>query len=636
MYLTWRERLERHPELKDFGAWPIIDLDSITTRHRQQFNQNKAIVLQGLQGIPFVKIAKHFNLPASSITRKMDRCLGGNEFQPPLLTQGLIPHAKVTQGQRREALPTFSEPSGPQFAFTALLRDIPALPRKLDEMINAKLKDARYAQTLTPATFHGEFKRILIEEGHPTDQYPYTTQKMAAESVRLYFHQRLKALRTLRDRPIPTPTHQTANNLSYRALQTIEIDEHTLDLHQTIHLDLNDELIPLRLSRLQVIVATNVDTDCVMGYHLALSQSPNQQDMLQLLDNCVQPWKPMRLKTPGLAYESGACFPSGLGKDFPVSLHTIKLDNALAHLAHSVQTAICDQQAATFCLGRGRTPKTRRWVEDLFNRVNTQLTHRYASTTGSHPKDPVKESLKNIKKPPVVTLRMLDEALSVILTKHNVTRKKHLGQATPLELYQAHFKNHYIRYLPEQLRSQWHPFMETKTVPLKCLRYDHRPPHINFQGVRYRGEKLLEAAPTHNKIIIEYDRRDIRWLNARTLNGKDLGRLAAPQSWLRFSHGIATRQLINKKVKQHQYHGRDPLAEHFRYLLEQKGSPKIALQMVRVYDEFGRGLSESNNENIPLLIHSTDHVITADEHVLLPRRRVQRWAPHRNVREHVI
>ncbi|MDC0494782.1 hypothetical protein OAN87_01975 [bacterium] len=173
-------------------------------------------------------------------------------------------------------------------------------------------------------------------------------------------------------------------------------------------------------------------------------------------------------------------------------------------------------------------------------------------------------------------------------------------------------------------------------MSLKWLQHDHRPPHINFQGVRYRGEKLLGAAKSHKKIIIEYDRRDIRWLNARTLDGKDLGRLAAPQSWLRFSHGIATRQLINKKVKQHQYHGRDPLAAHFRHLLEQKGSPKIALQMVRVHDEYGRGLRESDDENTLLSIDSTDHRITADEQKLLPRRRVQRWSPHRNVREHTL
>ena len=137
MHLTWRERLERHPELKDFSYWPIIDLDSIETRHRQQFNHNKAIIVQGLQGIPFVNIAKHFNLPASSITHKMDRCLGGDAFQPPLLTHALLHHPQVTQGKRRAPLPPYSQPAEPQSALQPPLRDTPAPPPTLSPTTTA-------------------------------------------------------------------------------------------------------------------------------------------------------------------------------------------------------------------------------------------------------------------------------------------------------------------------------------------------------------------------------------------------------------------------------------------------------------------------------------------------------------------
>lgn len=589
MYLSWRQRLEQHPALWDFGQWPIIELTTIATDKRAVFLRNRDIVIQALNHTPFNAIAKTCLLSAPAITQLMNRCLAGEECDDPPLTCALIPYRRIQQGRRRKPLPTFEQPSGAQYSFSTLLRDVPALKDKLDETLLAKLRDAAYAQNITPATFHGDFKNILVDVGHPTNQYPYTTRHMGNETVRRYFHRRLSELQAQRQRHVPTSNPQQMATQVYRAMRTTQIDEHSIDLHNGVLLELNDELIPLRLSRVQAIVATNVDTDCVLGYHLALTGAPNQQDMLQLLDNCVCPWKPLTLTTPGFTYESGACFPSGLPDAFPITFGAVQLDNALAHLAHSVQDAICDQHAGTVSMGLGGMPKTRRWIEDVFNMINRKISHRFSSTTGSHPNDPIKESRKNAKRLPPITLRTLEEALSIVLTLHNITPKKHLGYATPLELYQSHSRHHYIRYVPEALRDQWQPFIGRKTVPLKWLKHERRAPHINFAGQRYQGEGLIKAVCNHTHILVEFDRRDIRWLRARTLDGKELGTIAAPKSWLRFRHSLATRQKINSLVQEHVYHGNDLLAAHFRYLLDHKGLEKWALQIIRVYDEYTSG-----------------------------------------------
>lgn len=601
MYLTWRRRLNQSPVLWDFGQWPIIDQTSIPSAKRRLFLRNRAIVIQVLNHQKFSNIAKEFNISASLITHLMNRCLAGDDLDEPPLTKALIPHRRVRHGMRRIPLPTFQQPSGAQHAFTALLEQVPNLKEKLDAAILAWLRDARRAQNLTPARFHEDFKHILVEAGHPTNQYPYTTQNMAAETLRCYFHQRTAVLRAQHQRRVTTPTSCSVNKAIYRAGRTIQIDEHCIDLHNGIQLMLNDELIPLRISRVHLLVATNVDTDCVMGYHLALSDAPNQQDMLQLLENCVRTWRPMTLTTPGFHYEPGACFPSGLPHAFPISFSIVQLDNALAHLAHSVQRAICDQQAATVSMGIGGSPTVRRWIEDVFNLICRSVTHRFSSTTGSHPKDPVKESKQNAKRLPPISLQTLDEAISLVLTRHNLTAKKHLGSATPLELYQSHCRKHYVRYVPEALRDNWKPFTDRKIVRVKWLTKDNRQPHINFAGVRYRGDSLVNVAPKHADIEIEFDRRDIRWLQAWTLDGENLGTLAAPHSWLRFRHSLATRQMINKLVRKEVYHGRDPLAAHFRYLLENRNNKRFALEVVRVYDEYNEGL------HAPLLLSPAEH-----------------------------
>jgi hypothetical protein len=617
MYLTWRQRLEQRPTLWDFGQWPVIELTVVATNKRSTYLRNRDIVIQALNHIPFNEIAESHLLSASFVTQLMNRCLAGEDDEDPPLTQALIPFQRVNHGTRREPIPTFDRPSGSQHAFTKLLREVPNLKKELDKALLAQLRDSNYKQNLTPSTFHSTFKQLLVEAGHPTDQYPYTTRHMAAESVRRYFHQRSKELQSQRLSVVPSPS--TPSSTIYRALRTTQIDEHSIDLHNGIYLELNDELIPLRLSRVQVIVATNVDTDCILGFHIALSGAPNQQDMLQLLDNCVRPWEPLVLTTPGLTYEAGACFPSGLPDDFPVTFGTVQLDNALAHLAISVQEAICDQQAATISMGRGGSPTTRRWIEDVFNLICRKISHRFSSTTGSHPKDPIRQSKKNSKRLPPISLHTLEEALSIVLTAHNVSPRGQLGGTSPLELYQSHYRHHYIRFVPAALRNRWKPFVGRKTVSLKWLRYGNRKPHIAFEGQRYQGEGLIDAVCHNSRIIVEFDRRDIRWLRAWSLDGKDLGMIAAPKSWLRFRHSIATRQRINSLIKQHAYHGNDPLTAHFRYLLEHKGQEKAALEIIRVYDEFTR------EQDGPLMLSGTPKLCKVKDSE--PEKNDYSWSP---------
>jgi hypothetical protein len=120
---------------------------------------------------------------------------------------------------------------------------------------------------------------------------------------------------------------------------------------------------------------------------------------------------------------------------------------------------------------------------------------------------------------------------------------------------------------------------------------------------------------------VEFDRRDIRWLKARTLDGRDLETIAAPKSWLRFRHGIATRQMINQLVEKHHYHANDPLANHFRYLLENKGKEKGALQIVRIYDEYMNGLDGN------LVLNNTNRQVHQMDDATFPESASYRWAP---------
>ena len=587
MLLNWRQRLVQRPSLWQFDQWPQMIMDSIPEHQRKTFLRNQQIIVAALGGKPLKTIAQTHNLSTGRITQLLDRCLAGDEDDTPPLTAGLVPFSELKPRQRVIPLPTLIDlKDNNNCAFQALLHDAPGLKAGLDAVISDKLNDKAYAQSLTPQGFHGIFKNLLIEAHWPKDRYPYTQTTVAYEPLRLYLHRRIDELQHEKDSKAFTASPVIENSRDYRALKTTQSDEHTLDMTNKVHLQLNDELIPLRLGRACVLVTIDVDTHCILGYHRALTEHPNQQDMLSLLDNCITPWQPMELTTPGLSYMKGAGFPSGLSDAFPITFGTMQLDNALMHRALSVSDFLCDKQGGSLSYGHPATPTVRELVESIFDYIAQKVTHRFASTTGSHPTDKKKESRMNKKKLPTVSLRTLDEALSVVLSEYNVTPQAALGYAKPLDLFRHHCENHFIPYVPELIRQQWHPLLSQKVVTIHWSQDGHRAPYINFMYEQYKGSGLWQALPHNKKIIVQFDRRDIRHLHVSTLKGEDLGIINAPLSWQRFAHSLATRRMIHEHSKTYRYGMRDPLSGYFKFLLDNRDKSSAALQMVRVYEEF--------------------------------------------------
>lgn len=589
MFLSWRQRLAQRPTLWQFDQWPHLAMDSIQKHRRKTFLRNQQIIVAALAGEQLKTIARTHNVTPGRITQLLNRCLAGDEEDSPALTEGLAPFSELKSRQRVRPLPTLAnKKDNNNCAFQALLHDVPGLKTGLDAVINDKLNDKTHAQRLTPQGFHGMFKNLLTDAHWPKDRYPYTQTKEVYESLRLYLHKRVDELQHEKECNTFTASPVIENSREYRAIKTTQSDEHTLDMSNRVHLHLNDELIPLRLGRACVLVTIDVGTHCILGYHRALTKHPNQQDMLSLLDNCIAPWQPMELTTPGLSYTKGAGFPSGQSDAFPITFGTMQLDNALMHRALSIIDFICDKQGGSLSYGHPATPTVRALVEGIFYYIAQKVTHRFASTSGSYPTDEKKESRKNQKKPPTVSLRTLDEALSVVLSEYNVTPQAALGYAKPLELFRHHCQNHFIPYVPELIRQQWQPLLSQKTVPIHWAQDGHRAPYINFMYEQYKGPGLWKALPHNKKITVHFDRRDIRHLHAYTLTGDYLGEINAPISWQRFAHSLATRQVIHEHSKTYRYGMRDPLAGYFKHLLDNRDKPSVALQMVRVYEEFTR------------------------------------------------
>lgn len=286
MQISWRERLIQQPALRDMRQWPAVLLSELSASKQAVYLRNQHIAAAVLANEPYQQIAKRFQISTGWISQLMTRCLAGDPDEDPPLNRALVAYENLIDRRRVQPLPSFKQPIGTSCAFKALLTQVPHLKENLDDMIRAKQADQSNAQLISPATFHGEFKRVLAEAQWPRDQYPYTTRSCAYESVRRYLYQRINALQQERaqrkqQRP-PRPRHERRALL--RALRAVQIEEHLGDLQSSIHLSLDDDLIPLRIARASVLTAVDVDTTCFLGYVLCPTDSPNQTDLLTLLE----------------------------------------------------------------------------------------------------------------------------------------------------------------------------------------------------------------------------------------------------------------------------------------------------------------------------------------------------------------
>jgi hypothetical protein len=597
---TWREQLVLQPHLKNYGEWPLVEIQNIPLKNRKRFLRNQHIVAQVLSDVPLSEVAIKNNLSKGFISQLMSRCLSSNEDEPPILTQALIPFKRLKQSQRKSPLPCLTNQIGNAHAFKALLKEVPDLRLYLDDLITAWLKKTASASPLTASLFHGHFKNFLIGIMWPIDRYPYNTTSIAYESLRRYLLKRTLEIRLLSVAKKESNSRYQVSHHKSRVLETVQIDEHLFDFQGRVGLELNKELQALRIGRASLLLAVDVASNCYLGYSIAYTAHPNQLDLLQLLENCVRPWTPMNLMTKGLEYEPGAKFPNALLGKHPVVFNTVQLDNAWMHRAYSVQSQLTEAFSATLHFGRPKAPRVRGVVEAAFNHINQNLSHCFPSTTGSHIRDPKREAEKNRKRVPLVNIRTFEEALSIVLTSHNITPRRDLFGQTPLAFFSNQLETEWYPHQPECLRDKFKPFFSREKVSI-IFRKDSITPHINFCYLKYKGPGLADILKHEKNAIIQFDRRDIRSAEVFDLAGCSKGKIFAPISWQQFPHSINTRQEIMKLIREDHLKKEHPLSEYLKHLISKSNKPDSALKLLKFYTEF-------NPEDEVLELKSGDRV----------------------------
>jgi hypothetical protein len=614
MYLTWQERLDQQPKLRNINNWPTIDALSLPKNKRRQFLRNQKILSKALMGAPLIQVEKDFGFTCGRLTHFLNRCLAGDSEENPPLTKALIPYYRVALGQRQQTLPTLNDHKGSQYAFQHLLQTASGLKIFLNKLLKKHVRRHKNGQNLSVGAFHKAMIRYLRESNWQMSSYPFTCTSYAYEATRRYYHEYINELNT----PSVPKRIILPKTRALGIFEEIEIDEHTTDAETMCQLMLNDLWEPLRLSRVTLITARDIASNAIIARHTVLSQNVNASDILIFLSQLVSPWKAFTLETPGLDLPQTPWMPSALGDEFlrPM-IGIIRLDNALVHLSKDVEHFICNVLGATLNLGLPKQPAARSIIESAFRDINL-TTHRLRSTTGSYPTDPIKEPNRHCKTPPIVSLKTLEEMIDVHIAAMNTRRMGNIGCQTPIQLLKYQMAQHWVPLRPDCVLGNDNPLEASTVVIVKHEKSKRREPWVNLLYVRYSAPGVIPLSFIGKKILIKYRINAICYVKAYTLEGEYLGELNAPKTWLRFEHGVTTRRYIMRLIKEERLQQSDPLGSYYDYLLHHRDTPSVALEMVRVNREIIDTSEKSESTVVPDMLQDQQKHLSHTPHKSIP------------------
>lgn len=569
-----------NPELADIKNWPQIDFDLLPKSKRKRSKKNWDIALAWSNGLSQKKIAGIYNVSESSVSRLLSRCFTKDDDGQYYLTRAIVTRNILVAPERVDEAPTKLNGRGNRCAFSNLLKTYIELKLLLVSMIIAYLNKESWSQNLSAKRLHSEMMAFLRRADHSLDEYPYNTKSKGYESIRRFFIAEVNR----QTRSKPNSVKYTSRLPKYsRALREIQIDSQVTDISTHIKLMIGSKSLCLRLSRVSLLIAICVDTGCILGWHLALTRAPSQLDMLQILHNIFAPWEKWEIQTPGLSYTHGAGFPSGIIPNFHCAgLNTVSLDNAWIHQAESVIQLICNEHGGVTRYGPPGTPIVRNHVEHGFNIANKAVSHRFASTSGSHPKDPKKESLKNSKSPPLLSLPSFEEAIEVSIAEYNSSPKAKLAGLTPLEAIQDAFETQPVRMNFGAKHKPVDAFSRTTIKTVYCSRKELRRPHVSCFDLKYSSPDFVDRNLGGSEVVFKYDMRDIRVVTISKTDGTPLGTLSVPATHRHRPLGYKVWEEIKEFEREYWSLGHDPVAGLVLELLEKKESPSVMAHILTI------------------------------------------------------
>jgi putative transposase len=585
--------------LADLTRWPMADPSALEGAKRERFRQAQQAVTMFVeeQDAPLAEIKRRTGVHPEQLYRLLNRCLTTHEDGRIYGFRGLLPHKHV-KAYERTAEVTACAPraqGGAAGALGRLLGRHPSLRSWLERQASARYQPLKAGEVRevrkTMRRLHKQFLDKCKEAHVRLDEWPFNRDELGYRSIQAFVYAwkartSLAGGRSPRDvsgdvAPADSDAVEESPSPALLPFDAVQFDGHKLDLRLTLRfVDPTGMESIFELTRIFILVCLDVVTRAVLGYHIAISQEYDSDDVAKALQACFGGHKAPKMTIPELRVREGGGFPSQLleAAQYP-GWRWFQYDNAKANLAHATLERLSEITGCYVHAGRFGAPDDRAFIERFFAVLARAGLHQVPGTTGSSVDDIVKKlgSLGSDLHL-MMTVDELSQVVEVLLGDYNGESHGGLGGRTPLEAmgYWLNKPGVQTRRLPTAKRRDLIFLQEARIVPV-C---GTDALHVNFCGVRYTSDVLRDKLPLRGqKIRIYFNTQDIRQLQAYALDGSELGVLVAPRSWNRTPHSLRQRQEINRLVRLGKLRYRsdeDAIEAYAAYKRRQAGKSKKA------------------------------------------------------------
>lgn len=531
-------------KLLDTSLWPNVLLDQIDAKYRSVFLKRKqAIELYFKNEKTLKDITNITGIRRDYIYKFAKRCLETDENGKLWGFRALIPY-KRTKSYNRKSLPQ-NNSTNLAGAFTLLLDSYPSIQETIhDYYFKSYRKNARNNFKL----FHKKFLQACREAGLTISDYPFNTETKAKKALQRYT---IKLKKVHNKQNQSNYSNDKVNTpLVIRPYQRVQFDGHRIDTAIAVVLKTpeGDEIVEV-MNRIWLLVIIDVATRAILGHHLCLNKEYSSNDVLHCIKNAVVPWKPKTISIPGLNYSSTGSFPSHSMEEAKWGLWDEFLyDNAKANLSNIVRDRLTQIVGCSVNAGPVGVPERRAIIERFFRTIEESSYHQLTSTTGSHPKDPLRKDPEKQAVKFKIQVSHLEEITDVLIANYNGTPHEGINNLSPLEVLEQRISRGMpIRTIPEEQRKEVAFFSMRVERVVKGSKQHGKRPHINYEGVTYHNEILSRSYDlVGEKIILLVNTEDLRSVQTYLQDGSEFGTLSASGKWGISPHNLKTRKLINK------------------------------------------------------------------------------------------
>lgn len=583
MSVNWKKVYAENSHLQNEVHWKIC-FEDIPSKYRKVTRRNFDICYEMRHGGVGCLVAEKYGVHPSHVTYLMKRAFSTDDEGEFLLARGLISHGYASKPIRKKPLPTKKTKGGAKSALNAAFEMHPDWRDELFELVVADLERKPYAINLTPKIFAGIARTGLRARNWPADMWPFCNASQGYQTFRnlLFEFKNIIAMEKANLRKSLEGFKKS--DPAKMPFDEVQIDWQTCDAFCRLTTECEGNVVDTRLDRCSLFVAYCVKSRCVLAWHLALTRNPSHHDVLQVIDK-IYTQRLIEIKyTPELSHPADAGYPSSVIPDIHmIGINTISMDNAWANMARHISDRVCKNGTA-LRFGKGGSPLDRNFVESVFNYVNG-LTHRFASTTGSSPSDPIREDPKNAKNVPLLSLQSFRELIDVWISHYNSDVKLHNMGESPLQRLKRYYKteplnlNHNLRYEDRDL------FIAEYRSKIYASKKELRRPEIKLKGLVYRGSELTDRRLAGTVVRVKRDKRDIRSIRVYKTNGQKIATLYAPRAYMHYPLSERTYERVKKFVDDYGASVENPVLAYLRHLFLNKGSKRIGLEFVQVSEE---------------------------------------------------